>query len=92
MTTTEELELLTTKELHDRSFALARRRLDAGFFWNLLKAIPAAEAAAGHLGEAEQDVMSLAMRVEDLVNPDTPEEADSLRPIYVDYLLKHDKV
>ena len=90
MTTIEELEQLSHEELHDRAFSVARRRLDVGFFWNLLKAVPAAEAAAGHMEEAQQDAMSLSHRVNDLLNPDSPEEAAALRPIYVQYLLEHD--
>jgi hypothetical protein len=89
--TIDELERLSTKELHDRAFAVARRRLDLGFFWNLLEAVPAAEAAAGHSDEAAEDVLSFAQRVDDLVNPDTTEEADAYRPIYIEYLLEHDK-
>jgi hypothetical protein len=91
MPTMQELEKLSTKELHDRAFSLARRRLDAGFFWNLVKAVPAAEAAAGHVDEAEKDTLSFAQRVEDLVNPDTTEEVDAFRPIYIEYLLEHEK-
>lgn len=89
MPSIEELERLTTKELHDRAFSLARHRLDVRFFWNLLEAVPAAEATAGHLDEAEKDILSFAQRVEDLVRPDTTEEADAFRPIYIDYLLQH---
>ena len=85
----EKLDSLSTKELHDRAFALARRRLDVGFFWDLIQSVPAAEAAAGHLDEAQKDVLSFAQRVEDLVNPDTAEEADAFRPIYIEYLQKH---
>jgi hypothetical protein len=87
----EELERLSTKELHDRAFRLARNRLDVGFFWNLLEAVPAAEAAAGHKDEADVDTLSLARRVEDLVHPDTTEEADAFRPIYVGYLQEHEE-
>jgi hypothetical protein len=87
----EKLETLSTKKLHDRAFDLARRRLDVGFFWDLIQSVPAAEAAAGHLDEAQQDVLSFAQRVDDLVNPDTTEEADAFRPIYIEYLLEHEK-
>jgi hypothetical protein len=87
----EELEKLSTKELHGRAFSLARRRLDVRFFWNLLEVAPAAEAAAGHEGEAEADVLSFSERVADIVNPDTAEEADAFRPIYVEYLLEHEQ-
>lgn len=91
MTSTEDLEALSTKELHDRAFETARRRVDVGFFWRLLKAVPAVEAAAGHLDEAEQDVMRLAERVRDAIHPDTPEEAEAFRPIYIAYLREHGK-
>jgi hypothetical protein len=63
--------------------------MDVGFFWNLLEAVPAVEAAAGHDDEAAVDILSLSRRVEDLINPDTTEEADAFRPIYIDYLLEH---
>ncbi|MDQ3964163.1 MAG: hypothetical protein M3277_09690 [Actinomycetota bacterium] len=91
MVSIEELERLSTKELHERAFSLARNHLDAGFFWKLLEAVPAAEAAAGHLDEAQVDVLSLARRVQDLVNPDTTEEADAFRPIYIEYLLEREE-
>jgi hypothetical protein len=91
MPTIEELEELSTQELHDRAFRLARHRLDVRFFWNLLEAVPAIEAAAGHREEAEADVLRFSKRVEDLVHPDTVEESDAFRPIYVQYLLEHSK-
>ena len=91
MATSEELEALTTKELHDRAFDTARRRVDVRFFWRLLKAVPAAEAAAGHVDEAEEDILRLTERVRDAIQPDTPEEAEAFRPIYIDYLREHSK-
>jgi hypothetical protein len=87
----EELERLSTRELHDRAFSLARRRLDVRFFWNLLEAAPAAEAAAGHEGEADADILSFSERVADIVDPDTAEEADAFRPIYIEYLVEHEE-
>jgi hypothetical protein len=91
MPSIEELEGLSTEELRDRAFKLARHRLDFRFFWNLLEAVPAVEAAAGHRVEAESDILSFAQRVEDLVRPDTTEEADAFRPLYIEYLQKHEK-
>jgi hypothetical protein len=91
MPSIEELEQLPTQELRDRAFDLAKDRLDVRFFWRLLESVPAAEAAAGHLDEASEDVLKLAQRVQDLVRPDTAEEADAFRPIYIEYLLEHDK-
>ena len=91
MANTQDLDQLPTAELRERAFDLAKRHLDVRFFWNLLEAAPAAEAAAGHQGEAEQDVMSLSERVRDVIRPDTPEEAEAFRPIYLEYLQKHAK-
>ncbi len=91
MPTRRELEGLSTKELQDRAFRLARRRLDVRFFWNLLESAPAAEAAAGHESEAAVDVLSLSERVADVLNPDTAEEAEAFRPIYIEYLLEHER-
>ncbi|MDQ4004703.1 MAG: hypothetical protein M3135_00165 [Actinomycetota bacterium] len=91
MPSAQKLDQLSTKELHERSFRLARRRLDVRFFWNLLEAAPAVEAAAGHQDEANVDVLSLSERVRDVVNPDSTEEADAFRPIYIDYLSKHEE-
>jgi hypothetical protein len=87
----EDLERLSTRDLHDRAFGLARRRLDVRFFWNLLEAAPAAEAAAGRVGEAQADILSFSERVADIVDPDTAEEADAFRPIYIEYLLEHER-
>ena len=90
MATFEELDRLSTKELHDRAFSVARRRLDVGFFWKLLEAAPVAEALAGHTEHAQADVLSLSATVQDATNSGENEVADALRPIYIDYLLKHD--
>lgn len=87
----EDLDSLSTQELRERAFALARRKLDVGFFWNLLEAAPAAEAAAGHLDEAKADILSFSERVADVVNPDSPEEAEAFRPLYLDYLKEHER-
>lgn len=91
MPSIDELEKLSTKELHDRTFKLARHRLDLRFFWNLLEATPAVEAVAGHRDEAQADILSFSQLVADAVHPDTSEEADAFRPIYIDYLLEHEK-
>lgn len=88
MTTAEELEGQSTEELRERAFTLAKQNRDVRFFWNLLEAVPAVEAAAGHQEEAGQDILSLAQRVADAVSPDTPEERDAFRPIYIDYILE----
>ena len=93
MATREELERLSSKELHDRAVRLAERRLDAKFLWQLVKAVPVAEAAAGNLREAEADVAvgDLVPLIHDFIHADEGELADALRPMYLDYLEKHQK-
>jgi hypothetical protein len=84
-----ELEALPTAELYRRARRRALRRLDIAFFWSLLRAIPAAEAAAGDLGEAEADVSSSIIRLRDLGRAGEGELGETLRPLYIDYLDKH---
>lgn len=89
MSTREELDALSSKELHDRAMKRARHHLDVGFFWDLLKTIPAAEAASGQVGDSIEDVNHIAARVEDAFDADEGELAEAMRPFYIDYLLSH---
>jgi hypothetical protein len=93
VSTREELERLSSKELHDRAIRVAERRLDVGFLWQLIKAIPVAEAAAGDLRESEADVAvgDLVPLIHDFIHSDEGKLADALRPMYLDYLEKHEK-
>jgi hypothetical protein len=86
MPTREELDRLTSKELHDRAVSHARRHLDVRFFWRLIEALPAAEAAAGHLDKANADVQSAMAHLDDITDAGEGDTADMLRPIYIDYL------
>jgi hypothetical protein len=82
----DELENLSSKELHDQAVERAIHHLDVGFLWRLLRAIPAAEAATGHPDQAEADVSHLSSIVNELVHSGGGEVADALRPLYLDYL------
>jgi hypothetical protein len=84
-----ELEKLSSKELHDRAMSLAVRHFDIGWLWDVVKSVPAAQAAAGQLATAEVDVVSLSSTLTDVVHSDEGALADALRPMYVDYLAKH---
>src|SRR3954451_4250349 len=79
-----ELEQLSSDELHDRAMKVARRHADVRFFWRILQALPAAEAATGDMDEAKNDVQSLYGRINDLRQLDRPEIEEALRPMYVD--------
>ena len=90
MTTDDGLDRLSSEELHDLASSRAKRHLDVRFFWELLELLPAAEAAAGELDEAEADAMTLSARVDDLTDAGRGELAEMLRPFYLEYLRRHD--
>jgi hypothetical protein len=49
LTTFEELDPLSTEELRERAFDRAREHHDLGFFWDLLRHLPAADDAEAGL-------------------------------------------
>jgi hypothetical protein len=89
----DDLEKLSSKELHDRAVRLAEHRLDIGFLWTLVKTIPAAQAAAGHLDQAQADiaVADLVPLIHDVTHSGEGDLADALRPLYIEYLAGHEK-
>jgi len=90
MTTREELESLSTDDLYDRAIGTAKRRLDVGFFWDLLKALPVAEEVIGDDQRSKTDIhRPLALLNDLLYDADSGPLGEALRPIYVDYLLEH---
>jgi hypothetical protein len=91
MATFEELDRLPSKELHDRAVKLARHRLDMRWLWQLMEAVPAAEVAAGDREAAYDDELHVVTLLDDAMEADEGDLADALRPMYIDYLLKHEK-
>jgi hypothetical protein len=89
MTEDDGLEALSSQELHDRAVSYAKRHFDVKFFWDLMRTLPAAEAAAGDLDEAETDVMRLSAHVDDVTEAGKGEVADMMRPFYIEYLRRH---
>ena len=88
MTTFEELDKLSSRELHDRAFKRARRHLDVAFFWRLMEETPVAEAGDGDLAKSEEETEHWSRQVLDQIGEDD-EKLEAQRPIYIDYLLKH---
>lgn len=86
----DDLDRLSSSELHDLAVRHARRHLDVKFFWELLQVLPAAEASAGELEEADADVQRMSAHIDDITDSGRGEVADLLRPFYLDYLRRHD--
>jgi hypothetical protein len=85
----EDLDGLSTQELHDRAIRRAERHLDVRFFWRLLGLIPAAEAARGDPGEADFDIQSSKGLIKDALHSGDGELGEVLRPVFIDYLRRH---
>ncbi|TDE40526.1 hypothetical protein E1295_31665 [Nonomuraea mesophila] len=83
------LESLPANELHDRAVRYAVRHGDLGFLWELLKVIPAAEAATGHSDESANNLSRVSALLSDAIASGEGELGEALRPIYLDYLRKH---
>jgi hypothetical protein len=90
MSRREELEALSSKELHDRAVRRAQKHLDVKFLWNLMQLVPAAEAGAGQADQADFDVAHWSGQVADTFRDDDGELSDALRPVYLEYLEKHE--
>jgi hypothetical protein len=85
----ENLDELSTQQLHDRAVRRAERHLDVRFFWSLLQAIPAAETLAGDPGEAEFDIQHARGTVSDALRSGDGALGEALRPLFLDYLRRH---
>ena len=89
MSTFDELDALSSRELHDRAVRHAVHHLDVEFLWDLLRAIPAAEASEGHDNEAGRDISKVTALLGDAIDSGEGDVAEALRPLYLDYLVKH---
>ena len=89
MSAEDPLDRLSTADLHDLAVRRARRHLDVRFFWRLMEVLPAAEAGAGELREAEADVATMRAHLDDITDSGRGEVAELLRPFYLDYLKQH---
>ena len=87
--TADPLEGLSSPQLHDLAVSHARRHLNVRFFWDLMRILPAAEAAAGDLDEANADIQRMSAHVDDITDSGRGEVAEQLRPFYLEYLRKH---
>lgn len=88
-----ELDALSTEELRERAFARARRHMDVGFFWSVLRHLPDADEASS-LDGAPNTVgptidEAVALWRELTGHGYDAETEPLLRAAFIDYLLKH---
>lgn len=89
MTDLDDLDALSSRELHDLAIRRARHHLDVGFLWDLLRELPAGETIAGHPDHADADALHLSALIGDTIDSNESDIVDALRPFYLGYLEKH---
>jgi len=86
--TREDLETMTSLDLHDRAIGAAKVEGDLDWLWHLLRSIPAAEGEVGDLEESGMDKASTVAAINGYIRADR-DLPETLRSQYVDYLLEH---
>jgi hypothetical protein len=88
-----QLDPLSTEELRERAFALARERRDVRFFWSVLRHLPHADEAAeldgapNTVGPTVDEAVALWR---EFTGHGYDEETEPLlRAAFIDYLLRH---
>jgi hypothetical protein len=89
MSDADNLDLLSAHELHDLAVHRALRHLDVKFLWELLRELPAGEAAVGRTDLATADALHLSTLISDAIDSGEGQVAESLRPFYTSYLREH---
>jgi hypothetical protein len=87
-----ELDALSTDELRERAFAVARHRRDVRFFWSVLRHLPDADESASldgapnSIGPTVDEAVALWR---ELTGHGYQEQEPLLRAAFIDYLQKH---
>lgn len=89
MSDADNLDQLSGRQLHDLAVRRAVHHVDVRFLWDLLRELPAGEAAAGHADVATADALHLSELIGNAIDSGDPDVAEELRPFYLDYLRKH---
>lgn len=90
----DELSALTTEELRERAFALAKKRLDWSFFLSIFRHLSRADetesldASLGAVGASIDDAVSL---FREFTGHEYGESEPLLRAAFIDYLSKHEE-
>jgi hypothetical protein len=88
------LDALSTEELRERSFAVARKHVDVAFFWSVLRHLPdadeaeALDGAPNSIGPTIDEAVALWREFTGRSRGYGDSEP-LLRAAFIDYLLKH---
>jgi hypothetical protein len=86
-----ELEALSTEELRHKAFDVAQDRRDVGFFWDLLKHLPAASELASNdsFTAAPAAVSDLMELIREFRGEHLAEAEPMVRAKFIEYLEQH---
>jgi hypothetical protein len=86
-----ELEALSTEELRHKAFSAAEHRLDVGFFWDLLKHLPASGEVArdDSFSSAAAAVSDALELLREFRGGNLGDAEPMIRAKFVDYLVAH---
>jgi hypothetical protein len=85
----EQLDALPTGELRERAFAKAEHHLDVGFFWDLVKHLPASEGMADEdasFGNITASITEVTEAARELFGRGLGTEEPLIRARFIDYL------
>ena len=89
MTDADNLDQLSARELHDLAVHRAVRHVDVKFLWDLLRELPAGEAASGRSDLGTADALHLSRLIDDVIDSGDDQLAEEMRPFYTSYLRQH---
>jgi hypothetical protein len=91
--TLDELDALTTEELRERAFHVAREHHDVRFFVQVIRLLPASEDAEdnidGSLGSIGESITDLVGLWREFTGHGLGSAEPVLRAEFIDYLMKH---
>lgn len=87
MITRDDLETMTSHDLHDRAIGMAKAEGDLDWLWQLLRSIPAAEGEVGDLDDSGMNTVSTISAINSYIRADR-DLPETLRSQYIDYLLE----
>ncbi|WP_426509819.1 hypothetical protein ACPPVO_03240 [Dactylosporangium sp. McL0621] len=91
--TLEQLDALTTEELRDRAFALARQKRDIKFFWDLFTHVTQSDndTQDGWIGSLDATIDDAVALWREATGHKYGENEPLVRAAFIDYLLENDK-
>ncbi len=87
MISREDLESLSTGQLHDRAISFAKANADLEWLWQLLRSLPGADGQIGDLEDSGMDAAATVTAINGYLRAD-PDRADAPRERYIDYILE----